>query len=292
MKREDCARPGPAALPTIGLALGGGGARGLAHIGVLKALERAGIPVHVLAGTSMGGLIAALYAAGRPAAEIEAETLRLGKLNQLLNLVDLGLPRRAFLSGDKLYAFLQEKLGPQLTFAQLRRPLALTAVDLISGKEIILREGSVAEAVRATISLPGMLEPVERSGQLLVDGGVLNNVPADQARALGAEIVIAVNVSLDVHDDRQWQHVGLPAILVDSWRADAISAAALTEIRLALVRPEVLLCPPISSEITTLTGFTRAAEIIAAGEAAVEEALPRLLRLARPGRPVDAGAQP
>ena len=267
--------------PTIGLALGGGGARGLAHIGVLKALERANIPVDVLAGTSMGGLIAAFYAAGHSAAEIEAETLQLGKLSQLLNLVDLGLPRRAFLSGDKLYAFIREKLGPRLTFANLRRLLALTAVDLISGKEIILRDGQVAEAVRATIALPGMLEPVERGGQLLVDGGVLNNVPADLARALGAGVVIAVNVSLDVHDDRQWQNVGLPAILLDSWRADTISAAALTDIRLALSRPEIVLCPPTSSEVTTLTGFTRGAEIIAAGEAAVQAALPQLQELLR-----------
>src|SRR5690606_3497143 len=114
VKREERVMPSPSRPPTIGLALGGGGARGLAHIGALKGLERAGIPVHVLAGTSMGGLIAALYAAGRPAAEIEAETLHLGKLPQLLNLVDLGLPRRAFLSGDKLQALIQEKLGPQL----------------------------------------------------------------------------------------------------------------------------------------------------------------------------------
>ena len=265
--------------PIVGLALGGGGARGLAHVGVLKALEDAGIPVDVLAGTSMGGLIAAYYAAGRTPAEIETEALHLGTLTHLLNLVDLGLPRRAFLSGDKIQAYLRETLGPELTFADLRRPLALTAVDLITGQEVILREGSVAEAVRATISLPGVLEPVERQGQSLVDGGVLNNVPADLARALGAEVVIAVNVSLNVHDDRQWQKVGLPAILLDSWRADSISAAALTEIRLARARPEVLLCPPVSSEVTTLTGFTRVPEIIAAGEAAVQAAWPQLQRL-------------
>lgn len=269
--------------PIVGLALGGGGARGLAHIGVLKALEAEGIPVDLLAGTSMGGLIAAFYAAGRSPAEIESEALHLTKLAHALALVDLGLPRRAFFSGDKLYAYLQEKLGPRLTFAQLRRPLALTAVDLISGKEVVLREGLVAEAARATAALPGMLEPVERNGQCLVDGGVLNNVPADVARALGAQVVIAVNVSLDVHDDRQWQKVGLPDILLDSWRADAISAAALTDIRLALARPDVLLRPPTTSEVTTLTGFSRAAEIIAAGEAAVREALPQLRELARPG---------
>ncbi len=294
MKREDLQRkedkraadaPRAAHPPTVGLALGGGGARGLAHIGVLKALEAAGIPVDVLAGTSMGGLIAAFYAAGRSPADIEAEALHLTKWAQVLTLVDLGLPRRAFLSGEKLYAYLQEKLGPELTFAQLRRPLALTAVDLISGKEVVLCEGAVAEAVRATVALPGMLEPVERNGQCLVDGGVLNNVPADIARALGAQVVIAVNVSLDVHDDRQWQKVGLPSILLDSWRADAISAAALTDIRLALSRPEVLLRPPTPSEVTTLTGFSRAPEIIAAGEAAVRAALPRLRELVRPPGP-------
>lgn len=271
--------------PTIGLALGGGGARGLAHIGVLKVLEDADISIDLLAGTSMGGLIAAFYAAGWSAADIESEVLQLRKLSQLLNLVDLGLPHRAFLSGEKFHAFLKEKLGAQLTFSELDLPLALTAVDLVTGMQIILREGPVAEAVRATIALPSVIEPVKRNDQILVDGGVLNNVPADQARALGADIVIAVNVGLDVHDDQLWKKVGLPAILVDSWRADAISSSALTDVRLALAQPEILLRPPIPSDITTLTGFTRADEIIAAGETAMEESLPKLQRLMGSSRP-------
>jgi len=180
----------------VGLALSGGGARGLAHIGVLKVLEQEGVPIDYLAGASMGGLIAAGYAAGLIPDFLEQEALRMGNIRRLLALADRSLPRRGLFEGQKVRQYLAGHLGDR-TFDDLRLPLALVAVDLNGGREVILRDGPVVDAVRATISLPGVFTPVERDGQLLVDGGLLNNLPADVVRQMGADVVIAVDVSTD-----------------------------------------------------------------------------------------------
>ncbi|HID87294.1 MAG TPA: hypothetical protein EYP55_07930, partial [Anaerolineae bacterium] len=158
--------------PKVGLALSGGGARGLAHIGVLNVLEREGIPVDLLAGTSMGGVIAAGYAAGLSPEFMEQEALRMGQLRKLVGLFDLTLPKAGLVEGRKIEAYLAQHLG-EMTFDDLRIPLVLVAVDLVTGEEVILKSGSVIEAVRATISLPGVFAPVRMDGRLLVDGGIL-----------------------------------------------------------------------------------------------------------------------
>ena len=160
--------------PKVGLALSGGGARGLAHIGVLKVLEQEGIPIDLLAGTSMGGIIAAGHAAGLGADYMAEEARRMGQLRNMIKLVDRSLPTRwGLFEGQKVQQYLASHLG-EATFDELRIPLALLAVDLESGEEVVLRKGSVAEAVRATISLPGVFAPFRLDGRLLVDGGVLN----------------------------------------------------------------------------------------------------------------------
>lgn len=268
--------------PKLGLALGGGGARALAHIGVLKVLDQEKIPVHCLSGTSMGGVIAAAYAAGMPASKIETETLRITRLGELAKLIDISLPRRGLIEGDRVDEYLEELFGQDLTFADLQRPLALAAVDLVTGREVTLREGSVIRAVRASGALPGFFVPVDLGEYRLVDGGALNNVPADLVRQLGAAIVLALDVSLNVHDDKAWEKVGLPAIIRNMWRADAITIAALTEIKLARAQPELILRPDIPADIGTLNGFGQAREVIAAGERAAREILPRLRQLLQP----------
>jgi len=181
---------------TVGLALSGGGARGLAHIGVLKVLEREGIPIDYLAGTSMGGVIAAGCAAGLSPEFMEQEALRMTSLRRLLALADPSLPRRGLFEGQKVHEYFIGHLGDR-TFDDLRVPLTLVAVDLNTGREVFLSQGQVADAVRATVALPGIFRPVERDGQLLVDGGLLDNLPADAARHIGADVVIAVDVISD-----------------------------------------------------------------------------------------------
>lgn len=178
----------------FGLALSGGGAKGIAHIGVLKVLEEIHMPVHLLAGTSMGGVIAAVYAAGRAAAEIEQLTRSL----RLLDIVQRDRSGLGLIGHGKMAARLREALGGDLTFDQLKLPLALVAVDLQTGEEVVIREGPVVEAVLATTAVPLVFPPVEWRGRLLVDGGILNPVPFDVVRAMGAERVVAVYTTHDL----------------------------------------------------------------------------------------------
>jgi NTE family protein len=270
----------------IGLALSGGGARGFAHVGVLKVLEGEGVPIDLLAGTSMGGVLAALYAAGLSAADLEAEALHMARPRNLIRLVDLHRPRDGLLSGDGVRSYLEERLGRGLTFDRLSIPLGLVAVDLISGQEVILREGAVADAVRATSAFPAVFEPVEVGEYRLVDGGVLNNLPADVVRHMGAEVVIAVNVGMDFYDLELVDDPSTPAttrIAHNAWRAQSLTSATLVRQRLEQARPDVLLHPHIPGDISAFRGFNRAGEIIAAGEEAAARSLDRIRRLMRPG---------
>ena len=188
--------------PRVGLALSGGGPRGLAHVGVLRVLEREGIPLDILAGTSMGGIIAAGYAAGLSPEDLEKEALATARIRRLLRLIDPGLPEAGLMRGQRLQAYFEEILGP-LTFADLKISLALVAVDLNAQREVILNEGPLSLALRATISVPGLFTPVEIDGQRLVDGGVLDNLPIDAAQHLGADVVIAVDVESDPNKNLQ-----------------------------------------------------------------------------------------
>ena len=271
----------------VGLALSGGGARGLAHIGVLKILEQEGVPIDYLAGTSMGGLIAAAYAAGLSPDLMEQEALRMASLRRLLALADPSLPRRGLFKGQKVREYLARHLGDR-TFDDLRVPLTLVAVDLNTGREVFLNQGQIADAVRATVALPGIFTPVEWDGQLLVDGGLLDNLPADAVRQMGADVVIAVDVTSDsgvvaslVEGLHQRRYV--PSGLVDTvevlWRSLDVMMAEISRRQLAEAHPEVIIRPAIPPDVTVLTGFPRAAEIIAAGEEAAQEALPRIRAL-------------
>jgi len=268
----------------IGLALSGGGARGLAHIGVLKVLEQEGVPIDCLAGTSMGGLIAAAYAAGLSPEFMEQEALRMASPRRPLALADPSLPRRGLFEGQKVHEYFIGHLGDR-TFDDLRVPLTLVAVDLNAGREVFLNQGQVADAVLATIALPGIFTPVERDGQVLVDGGLLDNLPADAARRIGADVVIAVDVSSDGQvvshlAQALHRHRYVPNGLVDTaevmWRSLGVMMAEISRRRLAEAHPEIIIRPAIPPEVTVLTGFPRAAEIIAAGEQAALEALPQI----------------
>jgi len=277
----------------VGLALSGGGARGLAHIGVLKVLEQEGVPIDCLAGTSMGGLIAAGYAAGLSPNFLEQEALRMGSLRRLLTLADPSLPRRGLFEGQKVRQYLVGHLGDR-TFDDLRLPLALVTVDLNSGREVILREGRVADAVRATVALPGIFTPVEWDGQLLVDGGLLDNLPADAVRQMGADVVIAVDVATDngavssliqTLQHRRYVPNGLMDTVEVLYCSLGVMVAEIHRRRLAEARPEVIIQPAIPQGVTVLTGFPRAAEIISAGEEAATRELPRIRGLLAPTGP-------
>jgi len=278
--------------PQIGLALSGGGARGLAHIGVLKVLEREGIPVDFLAGTSMGGVIAAIYASGLDAAYIEKEALRMARLRNLISLLDRTLPRRGLVEGQKVQEYLTTHLRDK-TFEEMKIPLALVAVDLISGQEVILDSGSVVEAVRATISLPGVFAPLRLGDYLLVDGGALNNLPADVVRHMGADVVIAVDVATGTSGlsrllEAEQQGLALtqlPLIIETLRRTVIIMERHITAQKLREADPAVLIRPALDDSITLFNSFPRAAEIITLGGEAAWEALPCIRQALQTGRP-------
>lgn len=175
----------------VGLALGSGAARGLAHIGILRVLEQENILVDAVAGNSMGALIAAAWAIGKNADEME-EIARRIKGRGMLRLLDPMFPRGGLLRGDKLRKFLRDIYGDK-TFAQTLLPLRMSAVNLETLEQIVFDEGSLVDAVRASASIPGVFLPVYRDGQAIIDGGILNPVPIDLLARMGCSRIIAVN---------------------------------------------------------------------------------------------------
>jgi len=182
--------------PVIGLALGGGGARGYAHLGVIKVLQEANIPVDIIAGTSMGALVGAVYAT--ECSVDEAETIATSiQWGQLLRLADLTVPSRGMLAGNRAEKYFNT-LTRERDFDQLKKELLVVATDIRTGETISLNSGPVARAVRASIALPGIFCPVESEGRLLVDGSITEPVPVEAVRKAGAEIILAVDVSSSV----------------------------------------------------------------------------------------------
>ena len=180
--------------PRIGLALGSGAARGWAHVGVIRALEQAGIRPDLVCGTSVGALVGAAYAAG----ELERfeRWLRGMRMKDVLSFVDVGL-NGGMLKGERLMEFFRRNFVDR-PIEELGLPYAAVATELRSGVEVWLREGSTVDAVRASIALPALFSPVVREGRLLVDGALVNPIPVSLARAMGADRVIAVDLSSDV----------------------------------------------------------------------------------------------
>lgn len=260
--------------PRIGLALSGGGARGLAHIGVIKELQKANIPIDCISGASMGGIIAGLLSAGVTIDKLESTALNIAKPNQLIKLIDLSPPRRGLLKGEKVEDLLQELLIEDRQIEQLDIPLALAAVDLRSNKDVSLDSGSLLEAMMASAAVPGLFEPVIINDQTLVDGGVLNNLPVDLTRKMGAEIIIAVDVNHFYDDKLSWEEKSIPArlntflpsVFRDVYQAEMIMVSAITENRLMKTKPDFLLCPNIPFNVNIFMGFAFADQIIAAGE--------------------------
>lgn len=176
--------------PKVALVLGAGSARGLAHLGVLQVLLENQIPIDLIVGSSMGAMIGTLYACG-------SDVYMLDKLVENMNtnlLFDVGVPNLGFMAGKRVSKFL-ELLTKRKTFADLDLPVAVVATDLITGQRVIIEEGPIAAAVRASISLPGIFVPVEKDDMLLVDGAVIDRLPVDVAQLKGAALVIAVDVT-------------------------------------------------------------------------------------------------
>ncbi len=233
---------------TLGLALGGGGVRGFAHLGVLGVLEKEGLAPDVVAGTSMGAIVAALYAALPSLSDVETRLTdffrRIGP--HLLDLArqaaaspgGIALDRTSLMEAAVFHSFFDD-LIPDITFEETRLPLAVVAVDLLSGAEVVYREGPLRPAVLGSAALPGIFPPIPHEGRLLIDGGWTNRVPVDAARSAGADRVVAVEVS-DA-DDEQPPRVPTTGIEI------VVRASEITRNHLARLRAQaadVTLVPP------------------------------------------------
>ena len=297
--------------PRIGVALGGGVARGWAHIGALRALRRYGIEPDVIAGSSVGALVGGAYLAGRmPALEDWARKLTRLKI---VSYLDLKLSSGGLIGGNHLVAEMQSQIG-DIKIEDLPQPFVAVTTDLVTGHEIWLRQGPLVEAMRASFSLPGVFPPVKIDNQWLVDGALVNPVPVSVCRALGCQLVIAVNLAGDIIGKarkagasvptaagfdllalleapqphyvpppsalnaltrrifrRDYEGPSMFGVMVSSF---SIITDRITRSRLAGEPPDVHIVPRLGH--IGLLEFDRAEEAIAEGEASVERMLPDL----------------
>jgi NTE family protein len=271
----------------LGLALGGGGARGFAHIGVLKIFEQEHIPVDFLSGSSMGGVLAAAYGAGVSPEKLEAVALDFSNPRKMMRLMDVNPLRRGLLEGKRLRAYLIDQLGLDLQFDQLKIPVALTATDCLRGETVVLNTGSVIDAVMATCAFPGIFHAVKIADRWLLDGGMLNNVPVSVVKMLGAQVVIAIDVTSPIRvpeipeDLEQVHHLPpiFPRLTEDIYQASMIMTNEMTRIRLKECPPDLVINPQISDDISIFLGFFQASKIIAAGETTARQLLPNINQL-------------
>ena len=219
----------------IGLALGSGAARGLAHIGVLKVLEANRIPVDFIAGSSMGALIGALYAGGLSVEQLQEIACNTDwKLTA--KMFTPTLPWSGLVEGSRIRQFIQTLVGDR-NFSDLKLPFAAVATDVQTGEQIIIENGSLVEAVRASISIPGIFTPVRHQNRFLVDGGVVNSVPTDVARAMGSDIVLAVNVTCSL--DAAVQEITLPDETPEKRSQQALTSTILNTRLAAYVKDKI-----------------------------------------------------
>ncbi len=184
----------------IGLALGSGSARGLAHIGVVQALAEADVRVDCVAGTSMGALVGAFYAAG--AVDSLRETFLRFDWKQMVYFFDVVFPKSGLIDGKRISDLIRAHVKA-MNIEDLPVPFRAVATDLTSGREVVMKDGDIIDAVRASISVPGIFTPLRKGDMVLVDGGLVNPVPVDAVREMGADLVIAVNLNKDVAGARR-----------------------------------------------------------------------------------------
>ncbi len=286
--------------PKIGFALGAGSARGWAHIGVLRALQSEGVKPDLIAGCSVGALVGAAFAASR-LDQLEAWALAFD-WRSMLRMIDIRL-RGGLIKGERVTDFFRQELV-ESEFSELAIPFAAVATDLHSGQEIWLREGRVSDAVRASIAVPGLFRAVLREGRYLIDGGVVNPVPVSLARAMGADIVIAVDVGSDIvgrharrkREDSNTQtgrhrllgklfprrdgapaegETGAPPSMLEALMGSIdVMQVRIARSRLAGEPPDVLLTPRLA-HLGSLD-YHRAAIAIAEGREAVARMLPAI----------------
>ncbi|KYC69605.1 patatin-like phospholipase family protein [Heyndrickxia coagulans] len=258
--------------PKIGLALGSGGARGFAHIGVLKVFEEEGIPVDMISGSSIGALVAALYGAGRTVREME---LLSGAFKRKYYL-DFKIGKMGLISGKRIEDLIRLLVhGKKLE--ELNPPVAVVAANLSNGEKTVFRKGPVAEAVRSSISIPGIFVPKKIKGHLFVDGGVADRVPVSVVKEMGAELLVGVDVSA-MKKEAEIRHI-YDVIMqsIDIMQME-LAESRKTEAHVS-IRPDVSMYSSMA--------FTNAGQIIKIGEEAAKQSVIEIQQLLEKWKELD-----
>lgn len=277
----------------VALALGGGGARGLAHIGVLKVLERENIPIDIITGTSMGAIIGGVYALKKDISAIEKvaekyskisefnidfsfnekgekdKSFFLKKMSDFLKkgyILNLELRRKYIDDGEGIKKIIKELVDDK-TFSDTKIPFATVAADLVKGEKVILNQGKLFDALLASSSIPGMFPPVILDKKILVDGGIVDVVPIEVAQSLGANFVIAVSVSQSIKKRREFSN----AVEI-FFRSDSITSAELRKLQLSFA--DVLITPKVGR--FHWSDFSKPEQCIREGEMAAQDAISEL----------------
>ncbi len=255
----------------LGIALGGGGAKGYAHIGVLKAFNELGIEFDVISGTSVGALVGAVYASGS-----------LDKLEEIatkFSVIDIPLllsptiSKQGFFSGKKIEQILNEII-PESKIQDLPKPFSAVCVDLNKPEIVTLNKGNLINAVRASISIPAIFTPIKSGKQLLVDGGVLEPVPVEAARNMGADIVVAVDLLSKSMNYKDLQD----GTIVDIIQKTSIATQqGLTKFRMELHPPDFIIEPDVSD--LGILDFKKGRKAIKAGEVETKKIIPKIKKL-------------
>jgi len=247
--------------PKVGLALGSGGARGFAHLGVIKVLKEEGIPIDLIAGSSMGALVASFYGAG-------LDVDRLYKLSSVFKrkyYLDFTVPKMGFIAGKRVKELIRIFTHGKM-IEELDIPIGIVATDLVSGEKVVFKKGPVAEAVRASIAIPGIFVPEKLDGRLFVDGGVVDRIPVSVAKEMGADIVIAVDVS---HVKFNSDITSIFDVIIQSIDIMQMELVANREVASdVMIRPRV--------EMYDSKAFTNIEEIIIIGEEEAKKHIDRI----------------
>lgn len=256
--------------PKIALVLGGGAARGFAHVGVIRALEQERIPIDLIVGTSVGSLIGAVYAYDLNSFELEWTAFKLEKKHLFDYALMSAVMGMGMVKGDKLEEFVKAKV-PVKNIEDLKLPFAAVATDLNRGTRVVLDRGSVARAVRASSAIPGVFEPVKHQGRLLVDGGVIDNIPVSVAREKKADIVIAVDIGENV---RNFKISNIVDVMLQS-----VNIMFNENVGVKKKEADILIRPSVGN--VAMLDFSKKKEAMRAGIDATRAAMPEIKKAIR-----------
>lgn len=260
---KEVARPSPPPAK-IALVLGSGAARGFAHVGVLKVLEANRVPVHMIVGSSAGSFVGSLYSYGYNAFQLQKMSFSLEKGD----LVDLTVPDNGFIKGEKLEEYVNRMLD-NTPLEKLRIPFQAVATDVQKGEEVVFGRGNSGTAVRASCAIPGVFRPVKIEGRVYVDGGVVSPVPVEAARRLGADVVIAVDVSSALSKRPPESTIETILQSVDIMHSRIAGAQ--------LAKADVVIRPAVAD--IAASDFTKRHDAVMEGEKAANAALPKIMSL-------------